>query len=63
MGKQGFKPHHAPGKTFSGQHLLAWYYVSWKLAIPEMVENLQLPYGKEYGMAVQLTPGKSGAER
>ena len=55
--KQGFKLHHAPGKTFSGQHLLAWYYVSWKLAIPEMVEDLQLPYAKEYGMAVQLNAG------
>ena len=53
--KQGYHLHHVPGKTFSGHHLLAYYYVSWKLAIPEMVEQLQLPYEKEYGMAVQFT--------
>jgi hypothetical protein len=52
--KQGYHLHHVPGKTFSGHHLLAYYYVSWKLAIPEMVEQLRLPYDKEYGMAEQL---------
>jgi len=55
--KQGYKLHHVPGKTFSGSHLLAYYYVSWKRAIPEMVEQLHLPYEKEYGMAVQLSSG------
>ena len=53
--KQGYHLHHVPGKTFSGNHLLAYYYVSWKLAIPEMVEQLHLPYEMEYGMAVQLS--------
>ncbi len=33
---------------------LALYYVSWKLAIPEMLEKLQLPYDAEYEMATGL---------
>jgi len=52
--KQGYKLHKVPGKTFSGYHLLAYYYVSWKLAMPEMLEQLQLPYDKEYELAVNF---------
>ncbi len=44
--------------TSRRESLLAYYYVSWKQAMPELVENLQLPYGKEYGMAVQLCEGR-----
>lgn len=61
LGTQGIRPdakdyklHHVPGKTFTGYHLLAYYYVSWKLAIPEMLAQLQLPYDSEYQMAVEL---------
>lgn len=43
-----------PGKEFSGYHLLAYYYVSWKLAIPEMLNELKLPFDKEYELAQQL---------
>jgi len=51
---QGYKLAHVPGKTFSGYHLLAYYYISFKLVLPEMVPDLQLPYDAEYAMAEQL---------
>ncbi len=61
QGTQGFSPdkdnyyiHSIPGKTFSGYHILAYYYVSWALAIPEMLPQLQLPYDDEYKMAQTL---------
>jgi Tfp pilus assembly protein PilF len=43
-----------PGKIFTGYHLLSYYYVSWKLAIPEMVDKLGLPFSEEYKAASQL---------
>jgi len=43
-----------PDKDFSGYHLLAYYYTSWKLAIPEMVDKLNLPYEKEYELAITM---------
>jgi len=52
--KKGYRLSHVPGKTFSGYHLLAYYYVSWKLAIPEMLAQLQLPYDAEYEVALQF---------
>jgi hypothetical protein len=58
QGTQGFRPDREdyrlraiPGKTFSGYHILAYYYVSWGLAIPEMLAELQLPFEGEYAMA------------
>jgi Tfp pilus assembly protein PilF len=39
------------GKIFSGSHILAYYYVSWSLAIPEMVAQLNLPYEQEFKLA------------
>lgn len=61
IGTQGIRPdsknHSVPsikGKTFSGYHLLAYYYVSWALAIPEMLDQLQLPFNKEYEVAQQF---------
>ena len=60
-GTQGFRPDKLdytipsmPGKIFSGYHILAYYYVSWKLAIPEMVSQLQLPYESEYELAITM---------
>lgn len=52
--KQGYRLNHIPQKTFSGKHLLAYYYVSWKLAVPEMLEQLQLPYDEEFSIAEQF---------
>lgn len=61
QGTQGYSPDEANyrissinGKTFSGYHILAYYYVSWALAIPEMLSQLQLPYDDEYKMALTL---------
>jgi tetratricopeptide (TPR) repeat protein len=45
------------GKEFSGYHLLAYYYVSWKLAIPEMLAELKLPFDSEYQMAQTINQG------
>lgn len=57
-GNQGYRPDKddyrissIKGKTFSGYHILAYYYISWALAIPEMLWQLQLPYDDEYELA------------
>jgi len=61
QGTQGFNPEKKgytigsiPGKSFSGYHILAYYYVSWALVIPEMLKELNLPYDDEYKMALKL---------
>lgn len=61
LGRQGYSPEKKdykisaiPGKVFSGYHILAYYYVSWMLAMPEMVSQLQLPFEAEYKMATEL---------
>ena len=61
QGTQGFRPDKddyrissISGKTFSGYHILAYYYVSWSLAIPEMLSQLQLPYDEEYKLALTM---------
>ena len=51
--KKGYKIHSIPKKEFTGFHVLAYYYVSWALAIPEMLHELQMPYEKEYEVAYQ----------
>lgn len=38
-------------KNMSGYQALAFYYVTWALAIPEHLAELQLPFDKEYEMA------------
>ncbi len=60
-GTQGYRPDGndyrisaMPGKLFSGYHILAYYYVSWALAMPEQVEQLGLPYQQEYELAAQM---------
>jgi len=57
--KQGYRLNHIPAKVFSGKHLLGYYYVSWKLAIPEMLGQLNLPYDEEFALAEQFH--KAGA--
>lgn len=52
--KESYRVRSIPGKTFSGYHILAYYYVSWALAIPEMLSQLQLPYDDEYKMALTM---------
>ena len=65
-GTQGYRPdgkdYHIsaiPGKLFSGYHILAYYYVSWMLAVPEMVSQLNLPYEEEYKLATTMHKPKS----
>lgn len=43
------------GSNFSGYKMLAYYYVSWAMSIPEMVKSLQLPFDKEYELALSFT--------
>lgn len=40
---------------FSGNQVLAFYYVSWVLAMPEQVQHLGLDFGKEFEMAKKLS--------
>ncbi len=61
LGTQGFNPKEdnyrisaIKNKTFSGYHILAYYYVSWALAIPEMLSQLQLPFNEEYKLALSI---------
>jgi tetratricopeptide (TPR) repeat protein len=61
QGTQGYRPEKndysigsIKGKKFSGYHILAYYYVSWALAIPEMLSQIQLPYDDEYRMALTM---------
>ena len=61
QGIQGYSPdkknyilNTIPDKTFTGYHILAYYYVSWSLAIPDMISELHLPYEKEYEIAKSM---------
>lgn len=52
--KTGYKISVIPAKSFSGFHILAYYYVSWALAVPDMLQQLQLPYDAEYALALRM---------
>lgn len=52
--KKDYRISFIPGKLFSGYHIMAYYYVSWMLAIPEMVSQLQLPFDDEYKLALSM---------
>jgi hypothetical protein len=52
--KNGYKVPQIDGQEFSGYRLLAFYYVSWKLAMPEYLESLHLPFDEEYKLAIQM---------
>lgn len=61
IGTQGISPDQKnykvgliPDKTFSGYHLLAYYYVSWAIAEPGKLDSLRLPYKDEYTMAKMM---------
>lgn len=61
QGRQGYNPNGesyklatVSNKTFTGYQILAYYYVSWALAIPEMLGQLQLPFEKEYQLAASF---------
>ena len=61
QGTQGYRPdvenyklNSIPNKTFSGYHILAYYYVSWAIALPELLSETQLPFDEEYKLASKL---------
>ncbi len=43
-----------PGEDFSGYRLLANYYVSWKIALPEHLAKVGLPFDDAYALAQQM---------
>ncbi len=64
LGAQGIDPNTKnyilssfPDKRFSGYQVLAYYYVSWRLAMPDQVDKLGLDYGKEFLLARTITSG------
>ncbi len=40
--------------SFNGHKTLAYYYVSWALALPEMLNSLQMPFDKEFDLATKF---------
>ncbi len=60
LGRQGFNPNQSGyrvpdiEKDFSGYHILAYYYVSWAIAIPEMLDKLDMPFEAEYALAQKM---------
>ncbi len=40
-----------PGLIFTGYQILAWYYVSFALSQPELLNELGLPFEREWGLA------------
>ena len=57
--KDGYQVSSIKGKIFSGYHILAYYYVSWSLTLPEMVSELNLPYDLEYKLAISMYKPKN----
>ena len=49
--KNGYKLNNVPGKDFGGYELLAYYYVSWAISHPEMLDKLKLPFDEAYALA------------
>ena len=47
-----------PGEDFSGYRLLANYYVSWKIAFPEHLAKIGLPFDDAYALAEQMYAAK-----
>ena len=52
--KKGYKNKLMPDKSFLGYQILAYYYVSFALAAPEVLKDLQLPFHEEYLMAKSI---------
>ena len=67
LGMNGIDPSKQSGyripsldRDFGGYLLLAYYYTSWKLTIPEGAEQLGLPYLEQYRAAQQLYAKRNG---
>ena len=59
-GAQGYDPYKQytidsiPDKIFSGYQILSYYYVSFALALPDVLMELNLPYHEEYLLAKSM---------
>ena len=51
---KGYKINALPGREFGGYEFLAYYYVSWAIAIPEKVNDLGLPFRNAYQAALDM---------
>ena len=51
-----------PDKEFGGYQFLAYYYVSWARAIPNMLDKLGLPFSKAYESALQMYNAQKGKQ-
>ena len=60
--KSGYSIPSIPNMDMGGYQMLAFYYSSWKLAIPQMAEQLGLPYKDAYNNAQLLFKQKYGSE-
>jgi tetratricopeptide (TPR) repeat protein len=49
--KKGYSVPSIQNSNFSGYKLLAYYYTSWALSAPDVLNSLQLPFHKEYELA------------
>lgn len=57
---KGYKIASIPDKEFGGYEFLAYYYVSWAIAVPEKLDQLGLPFSKAYEAALQMYNAKKG---
>lgn len=57
---KGYKIDALPDREFGGFEFLAWYYVSWAIAIPEKLSSLGLPFSQAYEAAKQMFDLNSG---
>ena len=55
--KSGYSVPSLDNEDMSGSQMLAYYYVSWKIAFPEAVGKLGLPLENEYKQALSLSGG------
>lgn len=60
QGAHGYSPegryrvHSIANKVFSGYEILAYYYVTWAIALPQFLPELGLPFQKEYELAQSI---------
>jgi len=52
--KDNYKLSTFPNQTFSGYKILAYYYVSFAIVLPEFLPQLELPYDAEYDIAKSM---------
>ena len=69
LGRTGISPaksyrlEHFPNRgEIPGCEVLAYYYVSWAMAIPEKLDCLNLPYKKAYAAAMSVVDAEDGKQ-